>query len=69
LEGDVALSEQSIDYLDVVSIHLLLKEKLDIQMPDEDLNQVTTIDSIVKYINNKLAYTFKWLLIVIIFAS
>jgi len=55
MKSDVALSEQGIDSLDVVNVYLLLEEKFGVQIPDEDLAQVRTIDSIVEYINNKLA--------------
>ncbi|MFA7090233.1 MAG: phosphopantetheine-binding protein [Arcobacteraceae bacterium] len=55
IKNDVALSEQGIDSLDVVNVYLLLEEKFNIKIPDEDLNQVQTIDSIVEYINNKLS--------------
>lgn len=54
LKSDVALREQGIDSLDVVNVYLLLEEKFDIKIPDEDLEQVQTIDAIVKYVNNKL---------------
>lgn len=55
MKSDVALSEQGIDSLDIVNVYLLLEEKFDVKIPDEDLNQVRTIDNIVKYINNKLS--------------
>lgn len=54
LKSDVALREQGIDSLDVVNVYLLLEEKFDIKIPDEDLGKVSTIDDMVKYINNKL---------------
>lgn len=55
MKSDVALSEQGIDSLDVVNVYLLLEDKFEVSIPDEDLDQVRTIDSIVEYINNKLA--------------
>jgi len=55
MKSNIALSEQGIDSLDVVNVYLLLEEKFDVKIPDEDLEQVQTIDEIVKYINNKLA--------------
>jgi len=55
MKSDIALSEQGIDSLDVVNVYLLIEEKFDVQIPDEDLAQVRTIDSIVEYVNNKLA--------------
>lgn len=54
MQGDVALSEQGIDSLDVVNVYLLIEEKFEISIPDEDLDQVKTIDDIVIYVNNKL---------------
>lgn len=53
--NDVPLRDQGIDSLDVVNVYLLLEEKFDVKIPDEDLSQVQTIDAIVEYINNKLA--------------
>jgi len=54
MKSDVALSEQGIDSLDVVNVYLLIEEKFDVQIPDEDIDQVKTIDNIVEYVNNKL---------------
>lgn len=54
MKNDVALSEQGIDSLDVVNVYLILEEKFDVKIPDEDLMHVQSIDSIVTYINNKL---------------
>ena len=53
MQNNIALSEQGIDSLDIVNIYLLLEEKFDIKIPDEDLSKVKTIDDIVGYINNK----------------
>ena len=53
MENDVALSEQGIDSLDVVNVYLLLEEKFDIKIPDEDLDKVQTINAMIEYINNK----------------
>jgi acyl carrier protein len=51
MKNDMPLSDQGIDSLDVVNVYLLLEEKFDIKIPDEDLDKVTTIDDIVSYIN------------------
>lgn len=53
LKNNVPLREQGIDSLDVVNIYLLLEEKFDVKIPDEDLNKVLTIDDIVEYINKR----------------
>ncbi len=54
MQTSVALSEQGIDSLDVVNVYLLVEEKFEVSIPDEDLSQVKTIDGIVKYVNDKL---------------
>lgn len=54
LKNDVPLREQGIDSLDVVNIYLLLEEKFDIKIPDEDLNQVLSINDIIQYINKSI---------------
>lgn len=54
LKNDVPLREQGIDSLDVVNIYLLLEEKFDVKIPDEDLNQVLSINDIVHYINKAI---------------
>lgn len=51
---DVSLNEQGIDSLDLVNVYLLIEEKYNIKIPDTDLNQVQTIESIVNYINEIL---------------
>lgn len=55
MESGVPLAEQGIDSLDVVNVYLLLEEKFDIKIPDQDLSQVQTIDSIVEYVNKQLS--------------
>lgn len=55
MKNDIPLGDQGIDSLDVVNVYLLLEEKFDIKIPDEDLGKVQTIDSIVEYVNKQLA--------------
>jgi acyl carrier protein len=55
LKNNIPLTEQGIDSLDLVNIYLLLEEKFGIKIPDEDLDQLQTIDSIVEYINSKVS--------------
>jgi acyl carrier protein len=54
LLSDKDLTEQGIDSLDAVNIYLILEEKFDVKIPDEDLSQVKSIDAIINYVNNKL---------------
>lgn len=53
IKKDIPLREQGVDSLDIVNIYLLLEEKFEVKIPDEDLEKVTTIDEIINYINNK----------------
>lgn len=55
IQDNIALVEQGIDSLDIVNIYLLLEEKFDIKIPDEDLGKVKTINQIIEYINTKKA--------------
>lgn len=50
---DIPLVEQGIDSLDIVNIYLLIEEKLEVKIPDEDLDKVKSIKQIIEYINNK----------------
>ncbi len=54
MKNDIPLSDQGIDSLDVVNVYLLLEEKFNVKIPDEDLDKVQTIDAIIEYVNNKL---------------
>jgi len=54
LQNDIKLSEQGVDSLDIVNVYLLLEERFDIKIPDEELDKVTTVNEIVEYVNSKL---------------
>ena len=54
MKNDIPLSDQGIDSLDVVNVYLLLEEKFDIKILDEDLDKVQTINAIIEYVNNRL---------------
>jgi len=53
LVNDLPLTEQDVDSLDMANILLLLEEKYEVKIPDEDLSQVQSINSIVNYLNSK----------------
>jgi len=53
LKNDLHLTDQGIDSLDINAVLLSVEEKYEIEIPDEDLNNLTTINNIVKYINDK----------------
>jgi len=53
LANNVPLSEQDVDSLDMANILLLIEEKYEIKIPDEDISQIQSIDAIVTYISAK----------------
>ena len=50
LKNDIPLTDQEVDSLDMTNILLLVEEKYDIKIPDKDMNQIQSIDNIVKYL-------------------
>lgn len=53
LDINKPLSEQGVDSLDFSGVLFNLEEEFDIEIPDEDLNLLLTINSILDYINLK----------------
>ncbi len=53
LVNDVPLTEQNVDSLDMANILLLLEETYDVKIPDEDLDQLQSVDGIVEYLSKK----------------
>ncbi len=51
LDNDIALPEQDVDSLDMANILLLLEEKYNVKIPDEDMSQVQSINGIVQYLS------------------
>ncbi|MGB6105264.1 MAG: acyl carrier protein [Pusillimonas sp.] len=54
LRSDIALQDQGIDSLGVFSIMLLIEEKYGIKVEDADIDQLTTIESIITYLDKKV---------------
>jgi len=54
LRDDVKLSDQGIDSLEFFNILLLISEKYDIDIPDEDSDHLHTINEIIEYLNRPL---------------
>ena len=54
LVNDVPLTEQDVDSLDMANILLLIEEKYDVKIPDEDMNKIQTVDGIVTYVSDLL---------------
>lgn len=54
LDNDIALPEQDVDSLDMANILLLLEEKYNVKIPDEDMPQVQSVNGIVQYLSTVL---------------
>lgn len=50
LKDDALLDDQGIDSLDMLNIFLQVEEVFHIQIPDEDVDRLKTINDIVDYI-------------------
>lgn len=60
VEEDAVTMEASItedlgaDSLDVVDLVMSIEESLDVEIPDEEVENIKTVGDIVKYIENKV---------------
>ncbi|MGE4500917.1 MAG: acyl carrier protein [Hydrogenovibrio sp.] len=54
LDLDKALSEQGIDSLDFSNVLFNMEEVFEIEIPDEDIDALLTVNNIVAYINEKI---------------
>lgn len=52
---NIPLSAQGIDSLDKMNIFVLLEEKYDLTIPDEDFDTLNTVNDICAYITQKLS--------------
>ncbi len=50
IKDDTILSEIGIDSLEMMDVLLKIEEKFNIKIPDEDIDALNTIDSIVSYL-------------------
>ncbi|EDP74915.1 phosphopantetheine-binding protein [Hydrogenivirga sp. 128-5-R1-1] len=53
LDPSASVYEQGIDSLDMLSVFLAIQEKYGIDIPDEDIPNLTSIKDIVEYINDR----------------
>ncbi len=51
LTNETSLQDIGVDSLDMSNFLLGLEEKFDIQIPDDDIDDLDTVDAIVSYIN------------------
>lgn len=51
LRDDISFGDAGIDSLDVFSIFLAVEETYGIKIPDEDLDEINSIETIVEYLN------------------
>jgi acyl carrier protein len=55
LRDEMKLTDQGVDSLEMFNVLLVISEKYDIDIPDEDSNDLNTISQIVDYLNRKLS--------------
>lgn len=55
LDVSKTLAEQGFDSLDLVNVYLQVEENFDLKIPDEDLEEVKSVEQIVEYVNNKIS--------------
>jgi len=53
LKNEIALTEQDIDSLDMANVYLMIEEKYDIKIADDDIKELSSIDKIVSYLSKK----------------
>jgi len=51
--NDTSLTEIGVDSLDMANVLLGIEEKYEIKIPDEDMDQLDSIDAIVAYMGNR----------------
>lgn len=53
IQGNTNLTKEAgIDSLEMMSVFLGIEEKYGIHIPDQDLDQLDTIDNIIQYLQN-----------------
>jgi len=53
LDPAVLLSDQNVDSLDLSGMLLSIEEAFSVEIPDEDVDGIRTVNDIVSYINEK----------------
>ena len=48
------LKEQGLDSLDTYNLLLSIEETFGVQVPDEDIEDLETIDAVVAYVNERV---------------
>ncbi len=57
LRDDIELTDQGIDSLGMFNVILVLQEKYQIDIPDADIDELTTVQKLVMYLNMRLDQT------------
>jgi len=54
ITGETSLqADLELDSLDIMDLLLVLEEEFDLQIPDEELGKIQTVNDIVNYIENQ----------------
>jgi len=54
IDGNKDFASQGIDSLDMLSVYLMIQERYNVEIPDEDIPKLDSIKSIVEYLNSRL---------------
>ena len=52
-EYDIVLKELGVDSLDVAGIFLAIQEKMDVRVPDDDIDRLNTVRLIANYVDER----------------
>jgi len=54
IRADVTFKEQGIDSLDMFNVFLLIEESLGVDVADDDVDQLTSLDAVVAYVEARM---------------
>ncbi len=54
LRDEMKLTDQGVDSLEIFNVLLVISERYNIDIPDEDSDHLNTIKDIVEYLNRRL---------------
>jgi len=49
------IDDLAADSIDTIELFMVLEEEYEIKIPDEDARELTTVDNVVTYIENKIS--------------
>jgi len=53
IKGDASLRKAGVDSLDMMNVLLAIEEKFGIKIPDDDIDDLDTVENIVSYLRKR----------------